>query len=263
MLIEAVEWLLTPCPVTARRMGHLAESIAIRARARRCRAAWAPHLGRCREALRASVDGCRQRRIALLLGSGPLLDLPLAELSQRFEAVWLVDLVHPLAARWKARRYGNVRLIEHDVTECLGDLVGGQPPDLDRLAGRVPSRFLDEPRIDWVASLNLLSQLPNLPGRWLREHQPALAAGQIRDFTTALMGNHLAYLSRFEAPVCLISDLEQVTLAADGSEAQRADLTPLLSDWRARTEWLWEVAPPGELAAGGSAWHRVAALARV
>lgn len=263
MLLEAVEWLITPCPVTARRMGHLAESIAIRARARRCRAAWAPHLSRCQDALLASVDACRQRRIALVLGSGPLLDLPLAELSRRFEAVWLVDLVHPLAARWQARRYGNVRLIEHDVTECLGDLLHGQPLDPDRLAGRVPGRFLDEPRIDWVASLNLLSQLPNPARRWLRRHQPQLSKETIRAGTDALMGNHLAYLARFRAPVCLVSDLEQFTLAADGGIVEQTDLTSLLEGWRIDAEWRWAVAPQGELAAGGSAWHRVAALARI
>jgi hypothetical protein len=174
MLAEALRWLLTPCPKTARCLGHLAESVAIESRARRCQAAWAPHLQHSREALLASASHCEQHRVALVLGSGPLLDVPLAELAARFEAVWLVDLVHPLVARWQVRLYPNVRLIEHDVTECLGDLISGPPLDLDRLAGRVPRRFLDEPRIDWVASLNLLSQLPYLPGRWLRAHEPGL-----------------------------------------------------------------------------------------
>jgi hypothetical protein len=258
MLPEALLWLLTPCPKTARRMGHLAESIAIGARARRCKAAWAPHLAHSRQALLASASRCEQHRVALVLGSGPLLDVPLAELAARFEEVWLVDLVHPLATRWQARQYPNVRLIEHDVTECLSDLLGGKPPDLDQLAGRVPSRFLDEPRVDWVASLNLLSQLPRLPGRWLGRSRLLLDESAIQGYGEALMRNHLAYLARFAAPVCLITDLEQVTLAADGSVVEQNDLAPLLADWLVETEWRWDVAPPGELGSQGSAWHRVA-----
>ena len=58
-------------------------------------------------------------RVALVLGSGGLLDVPLEELSRRFGEVWLVDMVHPWRARLWARRLGNVRLIEHDITERL------------------------------------------------------------------------------------------------------------------------------------------------
>jgi hypothetical protein len=260
MLREALEWVLTPCTTPGRRMGHLAESIAIAARARRCRTAWAPHLKACREALLASIAACPQRRVALVLGSGPLLDLPLTQLSRHFESVWLVDLVHPLSARWQARRLANVRLIEHDVTACLGDLSVGSAPDLDGLARRLPGRFLDEPRIDWVVSLNLVSQLPRLPLRWLGMRFASLADVSRQEFALALMRNHLAYLRRFDAAVCLIADLEQTTLAADGSLLEHTDLRPLLRDWKVDAEWRWDVAPTGEMRGSISSWHRVAAL---
>jgi hypothetical protein len=260
MLLEALQWMLTPCPITARRMGHLAESIAIEARARRCRAAWAPHLEHCRRALLDSARRCGQRRVALLLGSGPLLDVPLAELAAQFEEVWLVDLVHPLSTRRQVRRYPNVRLIVHDVSECLEGLLGGAASDFAELGEKRPVRFLDEPRIDWVASLNLLSQLPRLPLRWLGKSRPPVDELTIREYGDALMRNHLAYLARFAAPVCLVTDLEQVTLADDGSEVERNDLMPWLTDWEVEFEWCWDVAPPGELADIGRAWHRVGSL---
>jgi hypothetical protein len=76
------------------------------------------------------------------------------------------------------------------------------------------------------------------------------------------MRNHLAYLSRFSARVCLVSDLEQATLEADGTVVEQMDLAPLLDAWKVDAEWRWDVAPPGELPAAGSAWHRVVALAR-
>jgi hypothetical protein len=51
MLAEWWSYLTTPCSPEARRMGYLRESIAIRARHRRCRHAWAPHLAKTRQGL--------------------------------------------------------------------------------------------------------------------------------------------------------------------------------------------------------------------
>lgn len=240
MLAEALAWLFTPASATARRLGHLSESIAIAARHRRCRQAWGPHLAVCRQALLDSARAAPSHRIALVLGSGHLLDVPLDELAVLFESVWLVDMVHPRSARRAARRFVNVRLIEHDVTESLNHLPATPP---------MPTRFLDEPAIDWVASVNLLSQLD---------------LGDLRNTPTgdALMANHLAWLSHFKAPVCLITDLEQHRLNGQGRTIEYRDLRSLLNDWTVESQWRWEVAPPGELHGGGTAHHLVAALTR-
>jgi hypothetical protein len=251
MLSEALVWLFTPAGRLARRAGHLSESIAITAREQRCRAWWKPHLAASRRALLESARQASSRRVALVLGSGPLLDVPLAELSELFEEVWLVDLVHPWRARWQARRHANVRLIEHDVTECY-DTLPSMPPQ--------PNRFLDEGRIDWVASVNLLSQLPNLAEPWLRRHFAAWDEARIQAYAQSLMSHHLASLGRFHAPVCLLTDVEQVTLAEDGRILARTDFQAMLGDWAVRLDWRWDIAPPGELSDGLSRYHRVAAL---
>lgn len=250
MLAEALSWLITPASVPARRMGHLAESIAIAARHRRCRAVWSPHLAASRQALIASARTAPRRRIALVLGSGHLLDVPLAELSGMFGSVWLVDIVQPWSSRLAARRYANVRLVELDVTTCLHRLP--DPPPL-------PSHFLDQPAIDWVASVNLLSQLANPPRRWLQANRPDLDAEL---YGEALMTRHLDWLMRFHAPVCLLADIEQTRLDARGEIAERHDYRPLLAGWKIDGEWRWDLAPAGELADGQTAWHRVAALSR-
>ena len=44
MFAELMEWLTTPCPAAARRLGYLREAIAIRARYRRHHENWRPHL---------------------------------------------------------------------------------------------------------------------------------------------------------------------------------------------------------------------------
>lgn len=261
MLAEALEWLLTPAPRAARRMGHLAESIAIRARYRRCREVWAPHRAQTRAALLDSVARDTlpaRRRIALVLGSGPLIDIPLAELSAHFEAVWLADLVHPWPSRWQARRFANVRLITHDVSECLDALCAPSLADPMLLAARTPRCFLDEAAIDWVASVNLVSQLPRLPAAWLLRRGRVHEAG-IDAFAAAMMRAHLAWLAAFKAPVCLIADQTQTEVNAQSEVVAHADYRPLFQGWEKTGEWRWEVAPPGELSGGGKAWHSVAA----
>ena len=56
MLREALDWLVTPSLPFARRSGHLSEFVAIAARRRRHRAAWASHEARSRAAvLRAAT----------------------------------------------------------------------------------------------------------------------------------------------------------------------------------------------------------------
>ncbi len=256
MLSEALEWLFTPAPMVARRMGHLAESIAIRARQRRCRAAWAPHRAHTRAALLDAVERDtrpERRRTALILGSGPLLDIPLAELAARFESVWLVDLVHPWTARRQAREFGNMRLITHDVSECLDAILDGGS------AVRAPGRFLDEPSIDWVASVNLVSQLPHLPFRWL-VRRGRLDEARAAEFAKTMIEAHLAWLDAFAAPVCLVADLVQTEVDARNEIVELADYRTLFQGWESTREWRWDIAPPGELASGGHAWHSVAAL---
>jgi hypothetical protein len=253
MLTEALTWLLTPAPAVARRLGHLAETIAISARYRRCRAAWTPHLIASRQALLASARRAASHRRALVLGSGPLLDVPLAELAAQFESVWLVDIVHPWSSRLAARRYRNVRLIEQDLTNSLARLPG---------APTAPTLFLYEPEVDWVASVNLVSQLGNQPVQWLARHRPDLNANALADYSQTLIRQHLAWLVRFDAPVCILADLRQCRLDRDGRPVEIRDFAAFLEGWQIDAQWRWDLAPAGELSDHQTAFHDVVALSR-
>ena len=81
MIIEWIRSLLTPCPKWARKMGYLAESIAIQARAKRCSAAWAPHQEQSRQMILQAANQCEQKRTVVIAGSGACLDVPLLELT--------------------------------------------------------------------------------------------------------------------------------------------------------------------------------------
>ncbi len=257
MLTEWLTWLSADCPAPARKLGYLREGIAIRSRYRRCRTAWQPHLEHSRKALLDSLQKCSSFRTALVFGSGLLLDIPLDELARRFGKVYLVDVVHLPEVRRAVRRHANVRCIDLDVTGFIEHMADLSP---ERLELPPPEYFLDDPDIDWVASVNLLSQLPLLPQDWLGRRFPELDDATLDAWGTKLMRQHLDYLSAFEAPACLLADMEQVVHDLDGEIVERVDFASRLGlDHAARDQWRWDIAPPGEIAPGMASFHRVAA----
>lgn len=259
MLSEWLAWLTTSCPPQARRLGHLRESIAIRARHQRCAPAWRPHLERSREALLTSLNACDRHRAALVFGSGLLLDVPLDELAQRFERVLLIDVVHLPEARRAARRYANVHSIEHDATGFFEQMDTLTP---DALNLPPPARFLDDATVDWVASVNLVSQLPLLPSAWLARRFPALDEPTLAAWGRRLMRQHLDYLAAFDAPACALADLEQTVYDRDGAALETTAFSDVLNIETNRMidSWRWDVAPVGEIAKGIGSFHRVVAM---
>ena len=260
MLTEWLTYIAADCTPPARKLGYLRESIAIRSRYRRCKTAWQPHLENSRAALLASLQPCDNFRTALVFGSGLLLDIPLGELARRFENVYLVDVVHLPEERRAVRRHANVRCIDLDVTGFIDHMDELTPERLDLPP---PERFLDEPGIDWVASVNLLSQLPLLPQDWLRRRFPELDEATLEAWGTKLMRQHLDYLAAFAAPTCLLADMEQVVHDRNGEIIERIDFASRLAlDEAAPKQWRWNIAPAGEIAPGTGSFHRVAAHIR-
>jgi hypothetical protein len=260
MLTEWLTWLAADCPPPTRKLGYLRESIAIRTRYRRCKTMWQPHLTNSRAALLDSLQACSSFRIALVFGSGLLLDIPLDELARRFKKVYLVDIVHLPEVKRAVRHHANVRCIDLDVTGFIEHMEALSP---ERLELPPPKYFLDEPDIDWVASVNLLSQLPLLPVDWLRQRFPELSEAMLEEWGTQVMRQHLDYLAAFAAPTCLLADMEQVIHTGNGEIIERIDFASRLRlDDAAPEQWRWNIAPPGEIAPDIGSFHRVAAHCR-
>jgi hypothetical protein len=258
MLTEWLTYLTTDCPPLARKLGYLRESIAIRSRYRRCKIAWQPHLENSRSALIESLHACSDFRTALVFGSGLLLDVPLPELAKRFESVWLIDLIHLPEVRRVVRRYANVRCLSCDITGFLEQMKTMSPTNLNLPP---PTNFLDDPTIDWVVSVNLLSQLPLLPLDWLRKRFPGIDEVMLKEWGTQLMLQHLDYLAAFAAPTYLLADMEQTTYRQNGEVIEHFDFAAKLGlEHQALAQWRWDIAPPGEIMPGIGRFHRVAAL---
>ena len=161
MLLEAIFFSITPCPPTARRLGFLKENVSIISRYGRCKNKWLNHLSESKRNIEKAIGKSVGNRRVVVFGEGLGYDLPLKKLLSHFEEVVLVDLVHSLPIRWMAWRNPSLKLIVHDVTESLDNIVNGN------LSIRSPTRFLDDDQTDLIVSLNILSQLPILPSVFL------------------------------------------------------------------------------------------------
>ncbi|GHD54778.1 hypothetical protein GCM10017083_32920 [Thalassobaculum fulvum] len=242
MIREALEWLVTPSLPFARRSGHLSEFVAIAARRRRHRAAWASHEARSRAAVLRAAAAADPDGTAVILGAGHLYDVPLEELATRFRRVRLVDLAFSTATRRAARRLGNVTCLRRDVTESL--------PSLAPVAE--PRFLLGEPGTRFVASVNLLSQLAVVATRDL-DDATADRIGR------ALVQAHLDWLRRLPCPAALICDRAIEIAGPDGSVI--ATLDPLKGAAAPEHDetWIWELAPRGEIDRDHAVRHVVGA----
>jgi hypothetical protein len=217
----------TPAPFRR----HLVDAVGLWSRGERQARAWTPHLNKTLAVLDTTIDDIARRRTVAVLGAGPLFDVPLESLSRTFERVLLYDIAHLASTAARLRRTPNVARIWRDLAPA-GD------PD--------PLAFLRQiPQLDWVISVNLLSQL----GRG------APAGGE-----RAAIVSHLAGLSSLQMPVTLVTDIDYRVFDRAGTLLEEADLMHGVCLPPHEGRWLWEVAPLGEEAPDARRVHTVLAF---
>lgn len=245
MLLEFLEYATTDCPAYARKLGYLREAIAIKARYRRHCEIWGPHLARSRAVVNESVAACSSHRTAVVLGSGLLLDIPLGALSEAFERVLLVDVVHLRSARRIAARYPNVALVADDMTGLAADLPRRIREGWTGNPVPAPSLLHDDDAIDLVISANVAAQLPVIPAAALRRAGVEDAA--VRIFCRDVVLAHLGYLAGFGATVCLITERGREICDRDGEVLRIEDALFGVSLPDEGLTWPWDLAPMGEV----------------
>ena len=256
MLFDLIQMLATPAPLAHRRLGCVGDSIRTASRARRCRTAWAPHLSATRAVIREAIAVSGRRDTVVVLGSGALDDVPLAELAGAFARVLLVDAAHPWSARLEARRHANVGLLAADLSGAFGLLLGRA----DDLGPMLPS-VCAAPETDLVVSANLLSQLPIRPVERLEASRKPLGRWRSEDgeaFGRRIVEGHLDALAALTARVCLVTDLDEMEEGRDGRVLERLDLLYGATLPEPERSWVWELAPFGEAASDRRLTHRVA-----
>lgn len=258
MILEWLHSRITPAQRHIRSLGLVYEAVAIEARFRRCADAWENHLESSKEQILFAVQDVEPGGEVIILGSGGLHDVPLAQLSEHFERVRLWDVVHLRQARRAAAAFPNVVCETIDVTGlCLNFsqwLKGNRP------VPPTPCPPIDLPTGDanLIISLNLLSQLPLQMVARAQAPRHKVALG---DFSDDVIRAHLDWLRRQSCPVLLITDLERHHAKGNIREVEEAlpqdglDLgTPLAT-------WDWSVAPEGETPTFDTIVHKVGAFA--
>lgn len=245
MLREMLEYVMTPCPLWARRAGYLTRAIAFHARWRRCRKAWQAHCDACQTVVRAAIAHCTRQespqgspqchtpRRVVILGSGLLVEMPLAALQTQFDEVWLVDAVHLWPVRCLAWRNPALRRRTADLSGRVEPSVAGGP-----LAGI---------RFDLAISANLLSQLPLLATAWCQHHDRSGSYYDPAMDMSMIFAAHLDALRALAPVACLITDCETRLYAAeDGRVLESQPLLPGLVLPPPEFSWLWHLAPHPE-----------------
>lgn len=229
MLVEALHYATSFLPTPAPFRRHLGEAVGLWARGRRQARAWGLHTGTTATLIERTIATLTSRRTVVILGSGPLFDIPLEALADKFERVILVDQAHLAAARRRAKSHCNVQF---------------QWRNLSAASGRDPLAFLNGiADLDWVVSVNLLSQLAY-----------GAPDGQERRIVDA----HLDALVALPCRVSLVTDLTYQIVERTGRVAERFDLLYGRPMPEARDRWNWDVAPFGEEGRDRRRLHAVA-----
>ncbi len=261
MLLEGLSVLGMRAVPGARRLGLDRELAGLLGRALRQRRAWTPHRQACHAAVVRAMEATPGRTLAVVLGAGWLLEVPLAPLARAFGRVVLVDAVltprvrlDALRAAFGGRRCGRVETLAADGAGILAEVArlrGGCPevPDPAPLPDAVAAA-------DLVISANLLSQLPQAPRAWLDRH--GVAPERQDRLARALIDAHLNALAACPGTVCLLSDFEREERSLSGAHPPwRMDL---LHGARPKVDgprWWWDLAPPGEEGADAMVRHRM------
>lgn len=261
MFSELFTCLTTPCPQYVRHMGYLNEIVAMRQRHRRSRAAWQPHLENTRRFVLSAAEQCKERSTAVILGSGLLLDVPLDELSSMFQKVVLLDIVFLPEVRRRVKQYGNVKFIQHDVTNVAKKLYD----NIQRGIRELPEATSPDHAIDndagLVVSLNILSQLCVVPRMYALKKLPGLDEELVHDWCRQIVESHYAYLRSKPHTVCLIADHEVVKRDREERVASRGSTVFGLELPRPEESWTWNIVPMGDgrqylsKELNVSAWH--------
>jgi hypothetical protein len=239
MLAEMLLYRLTRAEPWAQALGYREGAVRLWSRHGRCRRSWRPHLDNTRRFVTESADAAPGRRTALVLGSGLLADLPLGALAAKFARVVLVDVVHLPTVRWRTRRMANVTHAVADLTGVARRLAAGDP------APEPGSDFgLDDPSVDFVVSLNLVSQLPLAPAEWLEAR--GMSEAEAVAYGARIVTAHFAHLRRFSCPVCVVGDRTRSYVDLSGRTIETDDALYGVAPPPADREWDWELAPLGE-----------------
>jgi hypothetical protein len=177
-----------------------------------------------------------------VLGSGWLLELPIAEIIENTGNVCLIDIIHPPEVVSQAGSIGNVQLIEQDLTGGLIEEVWkkvsshsifGKPLSIEDLF--IPE-FKPESDPGMIISLNILTQLETMLVRYLRK-KSRISDEEMFKFRKAIQNRHIDFISKYRS--VLITDCEEIITNKSGEGKMVPTLLAEIPQFTDKEEWTW------------------------
>ncbi|HDP75546.1 MAG TPA: hypothetical protein ENN49_06705 [Bacteroidales bacterium] len=223
-----------------RQLGLTSGQIGIYNRYVREHEGWGRHLSKSRQAIIGAVELFKPKSICIL-GSGLLLDVPMKELLSRNINITLVDLLHPAQLVNKYSSNSFVRFETHDLTGGLIHYLQTtrlKALNFFALVNLVSRAKTYASNADLVVSLNLLSQLSDIPIEFLKQKK-ILTDWQCVELASTIQQKHLESLPKGKS--LLVSDILEEFYDERGSiTATRPTVFIDLSNLTQVQEWLWD-----------------------
>jgi hypothetical protein len=203
---------------------------------------WDNHLERCRSFILKAMDFYKPGRVTVL-GSGWLLELPIAEMVERTDKIYLVDIIHPPEVISQAGSIKSIELKEQDATGGLIEEVWNKTRKnsiVNKLKSletiKIPEYVPDfDPGL--VISLNLLTQLEYLLIDFIRKCSK-IDEEEINLFKAGIQKKHLDFLLKQNS--VLISDYNEVITNRSGNVKTVPTILINVPKGKFNEEWRWD-----------------------
>ena len=203
---------------------------------------WDDHLEHCRNLILRTMELFKPEKVTVL-GSGWLLELPLAEMAERTGTVCLVDIVHPPDVISQVSRLKNVEVRELDITGGLIEEVWNKTRKnsflnrLKSLSTITVNEYIPGEDPGMVISLNIITQLETLLLKHLKGRSDIMEE-ELTGFRNKIQKKHIDFLVKHRS--LLITDVEETFINRSGDEQINQTLITELPPVSYREEWTWD-----------------------
>lgn len=205
---------------------------------------WDEHLNHTKNYILKSAEN-KNKKKAVVLGSGWLLDVPAEELSKIFETVILVDIYHPPQIKHKLRNIKNIEFISTDITGLAKPIYelfkkkNVAKPNLTTVKPQYDSEFIKEIKnADFIVSVNILNQLDILICDYIMKLN-IYDTSEINLFRSHIQSSHIQLLTKEKS--ALITDYEEINTDDNNRVSARKKLLYIdLLKNKEIEKWTWK-----------------------
>jgi hypothetical protein len=224
---------------------------------------WDSHLDCCRSFIKRALEFYRPDTVTVL-GSGWLLDLPLAEMLEKTIKIYLVDIVHPPEVVKQAGDLENVFIVEQDVTGGLIEEVWNATKKFTFLRKMKSLESITIPEYSpgfdpgLVISLNIITQLESRLLDWLKKRSD-ISEDEFFTFRKIIQERHIAFLMKHKSVI--LTDYAEIVTKKSGEITTVSTLIPELPKGKFSGEWTWDLDLKGHDYYNSSSMMKVVSVA--